>query len=93
MTRTSFLSCASLLLVASYPAAAQTTTPPSASAAQPAPASSSPDNVSVEPRKGQSQQQQWSDRYECHGWAKTQSGYDPSRPGAAASPEIGRAHV
>jgi hypothetical protein len=87
MTRTSFLSCASLLLVASYPAAAQTTTPPSASAAQPAPASSSPDNVSVEPRKGQSQQQQWSDRYECHGWAKTQSGYDPSRPGAAASPD------
>jgi hypothetical protein len=38
------------------------------------------DTVFVYPRNGQSQQQQDSDRYECHSWAAGQSGFDPTRP-------------
>jgi hypothetical protein len=34
----------------------------------------------VYPAKGQSQEQQSKDRYECNGWAVSQSGFDPSRP-------------
>jgi hypothetical protein len=38
----------------------------------------------IYPAKGQSAQQQDRDRYECHDWARTQSGYDPSQPAAVA---------
>lgn len=38
----------------------------------------------VYPAKGQSAQQQDKDRYECHDWARRQSGYDPTRPATAA---------
>jgi hypothetical protein len=31
------------------------------------------------PRNGQTQEQQAADDYECHGWAKGQSGFDPSQ--------------
>jgi len=34
----------------------------------------------VYPAKGQSQEQQNKDRYECHSWAVKQTGVDPSRP-------------
>jgi hypothetical protein len=34
----------------------------------------------VYPKKGQSEQQQAQDRYECHQWAVTQTGYDPTQP-------------
>lgn len=36
------------------------------------------DKVFVYPRQGQSAQQQASDEYECHRWAVTQTGFDPS---------------
>ncbi len=32
------------------------------------------------PKNGQSAQQQSSDRYECHKWASSQSGFDPTQP-------------
>lgn len=32
----------------------------------------------VYPREGQTEDQRDQDRYECHRWAKTQTGYDPS---------------
>lgn len=44
------------------------------------------DNTSVAgapviyPAKGQSAKQQDQDRYECHSWARGQSGYDPTQP-------------
>jgi hypothetical protein len=40
----------------------------------------------IYPRQGQSEQQQATDRYECHRWAVTQTGFDPtlSPPGVAA---------
>jgi hypothetical protein len=36
------------------------------------------DRTFVYPRQGQSAEQQASDEYECHRWAVTQSGFDPS---------------
>src|SRR5579863_2329368 len=38
----------------------------------------------IYPAKGQNQEQQDKDRYECHSWAVQQTGFDPSRPQAAA---------
>lgn len=40
----------------------------------------------IYPTKGQNQQQQAKDRFECHTWAVQQSGFDPSLPQAAAQP-------
>lgn len=46
----------------------------------------------VYPKNGQSAEQQARDRYECHSWAKDQTGFDPTQPGgvtAADSSEPG----
>lgn len=40
----------------------------------------------IYPAKGQSAQQQDRDKYECHDWARTQSGFDPTKPVAAPAP-------
>lgn len=58
---------------------------------QAAPAPSSPpsagpmssDQMFIYPRKGQSEQQKAKDRYECHNWAVSQTGYDPIQPPSA----------
>ena len=39
----------------------------------------------VYPAKGQSQEQQSKDQYECHQWAVQQTGFDPSNPSANSS--------
>lgn len=39
----------------------------------------------VYPAKGQSQAQQNKDQYECHNWAVSQTGFDPSNPPATSS--------
>jgi hypothetical protein len=38
------------------------------------------DDLFVYPKNGQSDQQQATDRYECHSWARQQTGYDPTQP-------------
>jgi len=38
------------------------------------------DDFFMYPRNGQSEQQQAKDRYECHQWARRQTGYDPTLP-------------
>jgi hypothetical protein len=38
------------------------------------------DDIFIYPTKGQNQEQQDKDRYECHTWASKQTGFDPSRP-------------
>src|SRR5262245_48154362 len=38
-------------------------------------------NLYVYPSQGQSQDQQNRDRYECHNWAVSQTGFDPTRSG------------
>ncbi len=47
--------------------------------------SSAPDNAQqdliIYPKNGQSKDQQAADRYECHSWAKGQTGFDPTQPG------------
>lgn len=39
------------------------------------------------PREGQDEAVQARDRYECHRWAVTQTGFDPSQPGGAVAAE------
>ena len=40
----------------------------------------------IYPAKGQSAEQQQRDRFECHGWAVSQTGFDPSNPQMAQAP-------
>jgi hypothetical protein len=49
-------------------------------AGQPYGGGAGPD-VYVYPRNGQNDQQTANDRYECHGWAVNQTGFDPTRGG------------
>lgn len=42
--------------------------------------------VFVYPRPGVGQEQMRQDQYECHTWATTQTGFDPSQPVVAAVP-------
>jgi hypothetical protein len=55
-----------------------TAPPPDAAAATTAPPVN-PDLYAY-PRNGQSPEQQSTDRYECHRWASSQSGFDPTQP-------------
>ncbi len=40
----------------------------------------------IYPEKGQSQEQTEKDKFECYGWAKGQSGFDPMAPPTATEP-------
>jgi Outer membrane protein beta-barrel domain len=71
---------ASLLFAMSVPALAQYAQPAAGLAGEPA----------ISPSRGQDQQQVARDRYECYGWAKGQSGYDPALPTNGASPDTYR---
>jgi hypothetical protein len=64
-------------------------TAPSQPGAAPAPRSSPrADSLTITPKNGQPDKQQWADRYECHKWAKDQSGFDPTqRPPEAVTQE------
>lgn len=67
-----------------------TSPPPNA-----APATASPPTspeLYAYPKGGQNEQQQASDRYDCHKWASGQSGFDPTQPlgGVAATEAEGR---
>jgi opacity protein-like surface antigen len=44
----------------------------------------------ISPNRGQDQHQLLFDRYECYGWAKGQSGYDPAQPGNGMSQDMYR---
>lgn len=44
------------------------------------------EHLYISPKNGQTQDQIWSDRYTCHNWARNQSGFDPTKPPAGASP-------
>jgi hypothetical protein len=53
-------------------------------------------DVFVYPRNGQSEQQANTDRYECHSWAVTQTGFDPTRsaqPGTGGVADYRRAMI
>ena len=42
--------------------------------------------VFIYPNKGQSAEQQEKDKYECYGWAKQNSGFDPMAPPTTSTP-------
>jgi hypothetical protein len=73
-----------LLLCATPPTAFAQAPTPSApgSAAVPTIA----ENLSVTPKFGQTQEQLAADRAECQGWAKAQTGFDPTQFGGGAGP-------
>jgi hypothetical protein len=52
-------------------------------AGNPLNAAPAPDKLFVYPRNGQSAEAQASDEYECHRWAVTQSGFDPTATATA----------
>ena len=54
--------------------------PPSAVAPSAPPPPPSPERTFIYPRQGQSQQQQAKDEYDCHRWAVSQTGFDPTQP-------------
>lgn len=59
---------------------------------QPSPSVTPPatERIFVYPRQGQSEELQAKDRYECHSWAVSQTGYDPTQPTAVDMTEAGR---
>jgi hypothetical protein len=65
--------------------------PPNADAPSPPPSNAQAD-LMIYPKNGQSKEQQAADQFECHNWAKGQTGFDPTQPGGGASgdPEAGR---
>jgi len=40
-----------------------------------------PEDLIMYPKNGQSKDQQAADQFECHSWAKSQTGFDPTQPG------------
>jgi len=42
------------------------------------------DDLMIYPKNGQSKEQQSADQFECHNWAKGQTGFDPTEPGGGA---------
>jgi hypothetical protein len=71
------------------------TTPPPGAAPQrgqpPQPAAGGGPGTGTEdffiyPKNGQSDAQQATDRYECHRWASTQTGFDPTQPSGGVPP-------
>lgn len=52
---------------------------------------SSPDDLFVYPKQGQTEDQQSKDRYECHRWAVDQTTWDPTQPAGGLSRDESRA--
>lgn len=64
---------------------------PGGSYAQAAP--QSPSDLIIYPKQGQSKDQQAADEYECHNWAKGQTGFDPTQANGGLAPgDADRAH-
>ena len=63
--------------------------PPYPGAPPPAESGAHPqgEDIFIYPQQGQSPEQQANDRYECHKWAVSQTGFDPTQPGGAVPPD------
>jgi hypothetical protein len=73
-------------VVADPPNEAQVSTePPSGGPASGAPSAGS-DELFIYPKNQQSPEQQAKDKYECHSWAATQTGFDPTRESGGVPP-------
>lgn len=62
--------------VVDAPSGDPSTTAPAGAASAAAPQG----ELFIYPKNGQSEEQQSKDRYECHSWAASQSGFDPTQP-------------
>ncbi len=61
--------------------------PPAGDGAPPgAPGQSASMDLIIYPKNGQSKDQQAADEYECHNWARGQTGFDPTQPGGGVAP-------
>jgi len=67
----------------------QTVAPPEGLVSENATQSPVGTDLMAYPKNGQSEEQQKQDKYECHHWATTQSGFDPTQ-GAAPSGSAGK---
>jgi hypothetical protein len=59
---------------------------PPVNANNPAPPPSAHEDLIIYPKNGQDASQQAADRYDCHRWAKTQTGFDPTQTGGGVTP-------
>lgn len=60
--------------------------PPGAEQPGPPPAQPPTEDFYIYPRNGQTPEQESADRYECHSWARTQTGFDPTQPAGSSPP-------
>jgi hypothetical protein len=58
--------------------------PPDDADSPSAPPDAAQQDLIIYPKNGQSKDQQAADQYECHSWAKSQTGFDPTQPGGGA---------
>jgi hypothetical protein len=63
--------------------------PPPGAATPSAPPAAAPESLIIYPKNGQTTEQQAADRYECHNWARAQTGFDPTQPGGGVAPGDG----
>ena len=54
--------------------------PPASESSATTAAPAANNDLFIYPKNGQSEQQQATDRYECHSWAKKQTSFDPTQP-------------
>jgi hypothetical protein len=74
-------------LVVSLPAFAQYVATPPPQTAPPTTSSRAPTReFDITAKNGQSEERQWSDRYDCDRWATSQSSFDPTRKSTEPSP-------
>jgi hypothetical protein len=45
-------------------------------------------DLMIYPKNGQTKEQQAADQFECHNWAKGQTGFDPTQPGGGTSGNV-----
>jgi opacity protein-like surface antigen len=78
-----------LVLAVSTPAAAQYVgTSPGTQSSEPATSSTAlSQDLSVYPKSGQTREQQSADLYQCYGWAKGQTGFDPTQVNGGVAPD------
>jgi opacity protein-like surface antigen len=79
MVSTFFRARTLVLLAASVPAVAQYIATPQPGQNTAVPSGARTESLTVTAKNGQTQEQQWADRYECHRWSKGQSGFDPTQ--------------
>jgi hypothetical protein len=61
---------------------------PAADVAAPPPPDIVQQDLIIYPKNGQSKDQQAADQYECHNWAKGQTGFDPTQGDSSGNPVI-----